>query len=220
MFTIGFHQSRWNYFTQNELLEVVDNFDKNELPLDTMWLDIEYTDKKKYFTWDRLNFPTPLEMMEILKRSGRHLTFIIDPHIKKDLDYQFYAENKNRGYFVKDKTGADFEGDCWPGRSSYVDFFNPAGRKFYADQYLLENFPENSIETGIWNDMNEPSVFNAPEITMFRDNIHFGGWEHRVLHNLYGEMQTIGTFDGMLRRGDGKYRPFILTRSFFAGTQR
>lgn len=220
IYSLGYHQSRWNYFTQEEVLEVVDNFDKHDLQLDTIWLDIEYTDDKKYFTWNKEAFPNPREMINNLNQTGRHLTIIIDPHTKANETYFFYSNNKAMGYLVKNKDGFDFEGDCWPGLSSYVDFFNPEAREYYADQYLLENFPDSSIETGIWNDMNEPSVFNIPEITMPRDNIHYGNWEHRNVHNQYGLMQSKGTFDGVVRRSNGHLRPFILTRAFFSGSQR
>ena len=220
IYSLGYHQSRWNYFTQQEVLDVVDNFDKNNLQLDTIWLDIEYTDGKRYFTWDKEAFPNPLGMISELNKTGRHLTFIIDPHTKVDDNYFFYSNNSVQQYFVKNNNGSVFEGNCWPGMSSYVDFFNPEAQKYYADQYLLENFADSSIETGVWNDMNEPSVFDVPEITMPRDNIHHGGWEHRNVHNQYGLMQTKGTFDGVLRRSDGHLRPFILTRSFFSGSQR
>jgi alpha 1,3-glucosidase len=86
--------------------------------------------------------------------------------------------------------------------------------------FLPFPFKEQSKEVGIWNDMNEPSVFNGPEITMLKDNLHYGGWEHRDVHNLYGHMHIMGTYDGLLRRGAGSLRPFILTRSHFAGSQR
>jgi alpha 1,3-glucosidase len=76
------------------------------------------------------------------------------------------------------------------------------------------------VENGIWNDMNEPAVFNAPEKTFPRDAVHFSNVEHRLVHNAYGFMQTKGTFDGLTRRSGGKLRPFILTRSFFAGSQK
>jgi mannosyl-oligosaccharide alpha-1,3-glucosidase len=220
LFTLAYHQSRWNYMTQEDLLDVVSKFKQNEIPMDTMWLDIEYTNGKRYFTWNTTAFPQPVEMMQNLKEQGKRLTFIIDPHIAKDEGYFFYNENKNRGFYVKDAAGNDYEGSCWPGMSSYVDFFNPEARRFYADQYLLENFPDNSIETGIWNDMNEPAVFDVPEKTMPRDNIHYGGWEHRALHNMYAFMQVKGTHDGLMRRSNGGLRPFILTRAFFAGSQR
>lgn len=220
LFALGYHQSRWNYMTQEETMQVVDNFDKNRLPLDTIWLDIEYTDGKRYFTWNYETFPDPLLMMQQLKDTGRHLTYIVDPHVFKDENYFFYRENKNRGYFIKTNNGSDYEGSCWPGLSSYVDYFNPEALRFYADQYLLENFADNSIETGIWNDMNEPTVFDVPEKTIAKDNVHYSGWEHRYVHSLYAHMQVKGTFDGVLRRGNGNLRPFILTRAFFSGTQK
>lgn len=220
LFALAHHQSRWNYFTQDDVLQVVRNFDANDIPLDTMWLDIEYTDDKMYFTWNHTAFPTPIEMMNELRSTGRHLTFIIDPHSKVHELYQYYKENSNRGYYVKDKDGNDFVGYCWPGDSSYVDYFNPDARRYYADQFLLKNFAENAEDSGLWNDMNEPSVFDGPEVTMTKDNIHYGGWEHRQIHNIFGLMHVKGTFDGLMRRANGNLRPFILTRSFFGGTQR
>lgn len=114
-------------------------------------------------------------------------------------------------------------GWCWPGASSYPDLFDPVVRKYLADQYLLENFKTTTNDVFIWNDMNEPSVFNGPEITMPKDNVHnteMGTYEHRVVHNLYAHMQLISTFDGLYRRGEGKYRPFILSRGHFSGSQR
>ena len=68
--------------------------------------------------------------------------------------------------------------------------------------------------------MNEPSVFNGPEVTMPKDLVHHGGWEHRHVHNMYGLMNVMSTFEGHLLRSDGKRRPFILTRSAFAGAHR
>lgn len=220
LFSLAYHQSRWNYLNQPEAIGVVDKFDENDLQLDTLWLDIEYTDGKRYFTWNYTAFPTPLEMINYFRSSGRHLTYIIDPHIKKDINYFFYRENRDRGFFIKHNNGSDFEGSCWPEMSSYVDYFNPEASRFYADQYLLKNFADNAIDTGIWNDMNEPTVFDVPEKTIAKDNVHFGGWEHRNLHSQYALMQVKGTFDGMMRRANGEERPFILTRAFWSGVQR
>lgn len=221
MFSIAYHQCRWNYESSADVLNVVENYDLYDIQLDTMWLDIDYTDEKKYFTWDRTNFPDPLGLIQTLNSTGRRLTFIIDPHIKRDENYFLHQQCTALNYYVKNAEGMDYEGDCWPGSSSYIDFFNPAARKHYADQYLMENFVDQSIYTGIWNDMNEPAVFDDyGEKTMPRANLHYGGWEHRNLHNMYGFMHTKGTFDGVLRRSNSQLRPFILTRSFFAGSQR
>lgn len=77
-------------------------------------------------------------------------------------------------------------GWCWPGSSSYLDLLNPVVRSYLSAQYLLENYHGSTLDLYIWNDMNEPSVFNGPEVTMHKDCLHYGGWEHRDIHNIYG----------------------------------
>lgn len=199
-----------------------------------MWLDIEYTDGKRYFTWDAAKFPHPVEMLKNLTSKGRNLVIISDPHIKKDDNYFLDKEMKEKDFYVKDKNGNLFEGWCWPGAAHYPDFLNPGVREYYGSLYSRETF--NEMWT--WNDMNEPSVFNGPEITMHKDILHYGDLEHREIHNIYGMahvgttknrdmfgfqnifLQLLGTFDGHLKRSNYKLRPFILTRAFFAGTQR
>ncbi|KAH8387650.1 hypothetical protein KR093_008512, partial [Drosophila rubida] len=219
MFSLAYHQSRWNYNDERDVTTVSAKFDEFNMPMDTMWLDIEYTDGKRYFTWDKFKFPEPLTMIKNLTELGRHLVVIIDPHIKRDNSYFFHADCTEKGYYVKTREGNDYEGWCWPGAASYPDFFNPIVRDYYASQYQLSKFKTVSEDVMIWNDMNEPSVFNGPEITAPKDLIHYGNWEHRDVHNLYGHMHLMGTFDGLLKR-DPNQRPFILTRAHFAGSQR
>jgi len=93
-------------------------FEKYQIPLDVVWLDIEHTNGKRYFTWDTGKFPNPERMQNDLAFYGRKMVTITDPHIKKDDGYQIYADAKARGYFVKSKDGLDYEGSCWPGRNS------------------------------------------------------------------------------------------------------
>lgn len=81
-------------------------------------------------------------------------------------------------------------------------------------------FQGSTLNLMTWNDMNEPSVFNGPEVTMHKDAIHYGNWEHRDVHNIYGMLQHKSTFNGHSLRTAGKERPFVLSRAFFAGTQR
>jgi mannosyl-oligosaccharide alpha-1,3-glucosidase len=76
----------------------------------------------------------------------------------------------------------------------------------------------STLDLFTWNDMNEPSVFNGPEVTMHKHARHAGGWEHRALHNRYGHDQMAATYQGQRQR-DG-LRPFLLSRAFFAGSQR
>ncbi|KAI5737505.1 hypothetical protein M8J76_014234 [Diaphorina citri] len=219
-FALAYHQCRWNYNTEGDVLDVSAKFDVYDMPMDVMWLDIEYTDQKKYFTWDPTKFPTPTSMVSNLTSLGRKLVVIIDPHIKRDNGYFLHDDATEKGYYVKNKDGNDFEGWCWPGSSSYLDFMNPAVRDYLADRYALEKFPGSSLDVHIWNDMNEPSVFNGPEVTMPKDCKHYGDVEHRELHNIYGFTNVMATFEGLLKRSNYQQRPFILTRSGFAGSQR
>ncbi|KAJ0170469.1 hypothetical protein K1T71_013840 [Dendrolimus kikuchii] len=230
-FSLAYHQCRWNYVDENDVRSVDENFDVHDIPADVIWLDIEYTDRKKYFTWDVEKFPHPAEMVANLTAKGRKLVVIIDPHVKREAGYFVHEDATDNGYYVKDKDGKDYEGWCWPGSSSYLDFFNPVVSQYYRERYSFENFPGTSKDVHIWNDMNEPSVFNGPEVTMPKDCRHYKSaqdgqdglasfWEHRHVHNEYGLWNIKATYEGMLQRTNSKYRPFILTRSTFAGTQR
>ena len=106
------------------------------------------------------------------------------------------------------------------GSSMWLDYFNPEVFKWYSQRYSLENYKGSTKNLFIWNDMNEPSVFSGPEVTFPRDIVHHGGWENRDVHNLYGMLQHMSTFQGLVDRSNGQERPFVLTRSFFAGSQR
>ncbi|XP_031334327.1 neutral alpha-glucosidase C-like [Photinus pyralis] len=218
-FTLGYHQSRYSYMNQDDVVDVVKNFDEKLLPIDVMWLDIDYTDEKKYFTWDPKRFSKPQELIDNLAKTNRKLVAIIDPHIKIDDNYFLHKEAKGK-YYVRDSSGTkDFEGKCWPGMSSYLDFLNPKAREYYGNLYLTNHFENKNVH--VWNDMNEPAVFEQPadEHSMPLDATHYGNRKHRDVHNIYGFYQTVGTKEGMMKRKD-KVRPFILTRSHFAGTQR
>ncbi|OXU24605.1 hypothetical protein TSAR_003579 [Trichomalopsis sarcophagae] len=220
IFALGYHQSRWNYDNQSDVLQVSRGFDAHDMPLDVMWLDIEYTNGKRYFTWDPKNFSDPQTMVANLTAQGRKLVVIIDPHIKRDDQYFLHSDATKLGYYVKKRDGKDYEGESWPGPSSYLDLFNPKAREYYLSLYDFSKFKGTTKDVHIWNDMNEPSCQSGPEVTLPKDLVHYGGWEHRDVHNLYGLAQHSATYEGMLRRTEGKLRPFILTRSFFAGSQR
>ncbi|XP_006883279.1 PREDICTED: neutral alpha-glucosidase C [Elephantulus edwardii] len=220
LFSLGYHQCRWNYEDEQDVKAVDAGFDKHDIPYDVMWLDIEHTEGKRYFTWDRKRFPKPRRMQELLRSKKRKLVVISDPHIKVDPNYSLYIQAKEQGFFVKNHEGGDFEGICWPGLSSYLDFTNPKVREWYSSLFAFPVYQDSTDILFIWNDMNEPSVFRGPEQTMQKNAIHHGNWEHRELHNIYGFYQQMATAEGLIQRTEGKERPFVLTRSFFAGSQK
>ncbi|XP_016783505.2 neutral alpha-glucosidase C isoform X5 [Pan troglodytes] len=220
LFSLGYHQCRWNYEDEQDVKAVDAGFDEHDIPYDAMWLDIEHTEGKRYFTWDKNRFPKPKRMQELLRSKKRKLVVISDPHIKIDPDYSVYVKAKDQGFFVKNQEGEDFEGVCWPGLSSYLDFTNPKVREWYSSLFAFPVYQGSTDILFLWNDMNEPSVFRGPEQTMQKNAIHHGNWEHRELHNIYGFYHQMATAEGLIKRSKGKERPFVLTRSFFAGSQK
>jgi mannosyl-oligosaccharide alpha-1,3-glucosidase len=219
-FAIAYHQCRWNYNTDEDVKDVDRKMSKHQIPYDVIWLDIEYTDDKQYFTWDPLTFHNPIGMLEQLDKSDRKLVAIIDPHIKNKDGYQVVKELKEKDLAVHNKDGNIYEGWCWPGSSHWIDCFNPAAIKWWIGLFKYDAF-KSLPNLFIWNDMNEPSVFNGPETTMPKDNLHHGNWEHRDVHNVNGLTFVNATYQAMLERKKGEIRrPFVLTRSFYAGSQR
>ncbi|KAM9510767.1 neutral alpha-glucosidase AB isoform 1-T1 [Guaruba guarouba] len=220
LFALGYHQSRWNYNDEEDVAAVERGFEEHAVPCDVLWLDIEHADGKRYFTWDPSKFPRPRAMLEQLAAKKRKMVSIVDPHIKVDSGYRVHTELRSRGFYVKTKDGSDYEGWCWPGSAAYPDFTNPEMRAWWASMFAYDQY-EGSTETLFtWNDMNEPSVFSGPEVTMHKDAVHYGGWEHRDVHNLYGLYVQMATAEGQIQRSGGQHRPFVLSRAFFAGSQR
>ncbi|KAG0489095.1 hypothetical protein HPP92_007906 [Vanilla planifolia] len=166
-FAIAYHQCRWNYRDEEDVASVDTGFDEHDIPYDVLWLDIEHTDGKRYFTWDRVLFPNPEQMQKKLAMKGRHMVTIVDPHIKRDDLYYVHKEASEKGYYVKDATGKDFDGWCWSGSSSYPDFLNPKIREWWSEKFSLNNYVGSTPTLYVWNDMNEPSVFNGPELMVY-----------------------------------------------------
>uniref|UniRef100_A0A8C8EMY8 Glycoside hydrolase family 31 N-terminal domain-containing protein n=1 Tax=Oncorhynchus tshawytscha TaxID=74940 RepID=A0A8C8EMY8_ONCTS len=217
--SLAYHQCRWNYNDQEDVSAVDQGFDEHDIPYDFIWLDIEHTDGKRYFTWDNNKFPQPKDMLQGLLHKRRKMVTIVDPHIKVDSSYKIHTEIRSRGYYIKNKDGGDYEGWCWPGNAGYPDFTNPEMRKWWASMFAYDQYEGSMENLYTWNDMNEPSVFNGPEVTMHKDALH-GPWEHRDIHNLYGFYVQMATAEGQIQRSGGLERPFVLTRAFFAGSQR
>ncbi|KAA0709548.1 Neutral alpha-glucosidase AB [Triplophysa tibetana] len=217
--SLAYHQCRWNYNDQEDVRSVDQGFDQHDIPYDFIWLDIEHTDGKRYFTWDPHKFSEPKEMLQGISDKKRKMVAIVDPHIKVDSAYKIHNEITSKDFYTKNKEGVNYEGWCWPGNSGYPDFTNPEMQAWWASMFAYDQYEGSMENLFTWNDMNEPSVFNGPEVTMHKDALH-GTWEHRDIHNLYGLYVHMATAEGQIQRSGGVERPFVLTRAFFAGSQR
>lgn len=226
-FSLGYHQCRWNYMSTKDSLSVDEGFDQHNMPYDVLWLDIEHTDKKKYFTWDKYTFPDPAVLTHALASKGRKLVTVKDPHVKRENGYFVHDAAGKGGYYVKDAAGKDYEGECWPGRSSWPDFLNTRTRNWYAEFFHDSHYLGGSRDVHTWVDMNEPSVFKGEKGTMSKTAMHTLDDGHKVphgtVHNAYSFYSIQSVYKGMLEAGGPaapQERPFILTRSFFPGSQR
>ncbi|EAX95621.1 Glycosyl hydrolases family 31 protein [Trichomonas vaginalis G3] len=219
LFSLGYHQSRWDYKNLVTVKQVIKELDDANIPFDVFWLDIDHLEGKTPFTVSE-SFQPLEDLIELLDKQHRNLVRVCDPHFPTSVDNRQYKETRSRKLLVQTSKGMTFIGDSWPGQCSFPDFLNTAVRDYWAKQfnYGMDVTGQNVF---YWNDMNEPSIFKNYESTFPKDNIHFGGVENREVHNIYGHLNSFSTFDGLLHRNnDQNIRPFVLSRSFFSGSQR
>ncbi|MCZ8116093.1 glycoside hydrolase family 31 protein [Silanimonas sp.] len=223
---LGYHQSRWSYYPEARVRRLADTFRQERVPADTLWLDIDYQDEFKPFTWSAERFPDPAKLVSDLRAQGFRTVVILDPHPTKEPGYRIFDEGVAGDHFVKNPDGTLFEGPVWPinapnkpGNSVFPDFTRPATRDWWGRQHSV--FTDVGI-AGIWNDMNEPAVWVPPANTM-PDDVRFDHegqpTNHAEVHNLYGMQMTRSTFEGLTALKPDE-RPFVLTRATFAGGQR
>ena len=156
----GYGQSRWSYETEDEVREVVQEYQKNNIPLDAVYLDIDYMERYKDFTVDKEKFSDLPKLSSDLKKQGIRLVPIIDAGVKVEEGYDVYEEGVKNNYFCKDENGKDFVVGVWPGKVHLPDVLNKDARKWFGRKYQF--LLEQGIE-GFWNDMNEPALFYSEQ---------------------------------------------------------
>lgn len=152
----GYQQSRWSYHNAEAVDSVIENYDKAGIPLDCVYLDIDYMDSYKDFTINDAAFPDFASYVEGKREQGIHLIPIIDAGVKKEDGYGVYEEGKAKGYFCKKADGSNFEAGVWPGVCAFPDFLDPEVRRWFGEKY--KTLTDMGID-GFWNDMNEPALF-------------------------------------------------------------
>ncbi|MFT3783964.1 MAG: glycoside hydrolase family 31 protein [Nibricoccus sp.] len=218
---LGYQQSRWSYYPDQRVREIADTFRAKKIPCDVIWMDIDYMNAFRVFTFEAKGFPDPAGLNNYLHQRGFKSVWMIDPGVKVDSGYSVFTDGTDQDVWVKTARGQDFFGDVWPGACVFPDFTRSETRTWWADLY--RNFMATGID-GVWNDMNEPAVFNVPSKAMPLDNWHRGDGEipagpHVQYRNIYGLLMTRATRDGITLANPDK-RPFVLTRSNFLGGQR
>ncbi|MFA3782358.1 glycoside hydrolase family 31 protein [Melioribacteraceae bacterium 4301-Me] len=216
LWSLGYQQSRWSYYPETTVRRIAQSFRDYEIPCDAIYLDIDYMDGYRVFTWDKEKFPNPTKMINDLKAKGFKLITIIDPGVKADTEYFAAKEGVENDLFVKYPNGKFYEGQVWPSWSYFPDFTYDKTINWWGDK--LSILLKDGIE-GFWNDMNEPAVWGQafPDIVQFSDN-GFGA-DHKKIHNVYALQMAKATREGVRKYSPNK-RHFILTRAGFSGIQR
>ncbi|GCE12989.1 glycoside hydrolase family 31 protein [Tengunoibacter tsumagoiensis] len=236
--TLGYHQCRWSYASAELASSIADQLRERKHPADAIWLDIDYMDGYRNFTWHPERFPDPVALTKKLHEQHFHVVTILDPGTKVDEEYSIYREGLANDYFCRYPNGELFVGSVWPGNSAFPDFSQAAVRAWWGKNYkaLLDAGVD-----AIWNDMDEPALTNSllntdedePSLwgkTMDASVVHQAGGahatgpdgptvSHRDFHNAYGMELARTTYEG-LRSLRPDSRPFVLTRSGTGGMQR
>ena len=220
IWALGFHQCRWSYYPEARVKEVAKEFRKLEIPCDAIYLDIDYMDEYRCFTWNKKYFPNPTQMIRELRELGFRTIVMIDPGLKVDENYKVYKEGKKLDFFCKRPDGEVMEGPVWPDNCAFPDFTIPGARSWWGHQYA-GLYSKNRV-SGFWNDMNEPAVFKVNAKTFPEDiRHHYEGHpcSHSKAHNIYGLTMSRATTEGLLRLKAHR-RPFVITRATYSGGQR
>jgi alpha-glucosidase len=255
---IGYHQCRYSYNPEARVREVAAGFRANRIPCDVIWFDIDYMAGYRVFTFNPMEFPDPKQLNADLAKDGFHRIWMINPGIKAedtpaandpkpevlaaagkqaawDAEMARFKGIRNtameRGYLVKTAAGEVYKGAVWPGLCVFPDYTSDQVREWWKT--LFPAYMANGVN-GVWNDMNEPAIFNVASKTMPEDNQHVGGvWRsrpgmpevtvpggpHARFHNVYGMLMAQGTYEGIAAANPDK-RPFVLTRAQYIGGHR
>jgi len=210
---LGYHQCRWGYQSEADLNGLDLRFRGHGIPVDGLWLDIDYMDRYKVFTFGKKNFRDPSRALAKLADRGRKVVPIIDPGVKLENGYAVYERGKKAGVFCKNPQNGDYVGLVWPGQTVFPDFSLETARTWWAEE--VADFAGLGIH-GAWLDMNDPSTGPVDNQDMLFDH---GRKSHDSYHNQYALGMAQATREGFLKANPDE-RPFLLSRSGCTGSNR
>ncbi len=210
---LGYHQCRWGYKSDACLQELDEAFTQHGIPCDGFWVDIDYMDSFKVFTFNKNYFPSIDKTLKKLARKGRKVVPIIDPGVKKQKGYPVYDSGRKAGAFCRNPQGEEFVGLVWPGETVFPDFSLKKGRDWWAD--WVRDFAEHGFH-GCWIDMNDPSTGSVLNEDMLFNQ---GRDPHDAYHNQYASGMAEATRAGFAL-AHPEERPLVVSRSGYTGISR
>jgi alpha-glucosidase len=225
MWALGNQQSRWSYYPDTMVEQVAREYRERDLPLDVIYLDIDYMRGYRVFTFDPQRFPNPKALTQKLGQQGIKVVTIVDPGVKhdppgaSDSRYFVFEQGLEKNYFQRRSNGDLFVPRVWPGDSVFVDYTLPEARRWWGDLHRV--YVDNGI-AGIWNDMNEPSDFVDQTGKNQMNVVSYDNGErttHAKNRNTFALLMAEATYEGLERLRPNQ-RPYVITRAGYAGIQR
>ncbi len=213
LWSLGYHQCRWFDYTQDAVEGLAQRHRDEGIPCDALWLDIDYMDGYRVFTWNTDSFPDAPGMLKRLSEKGFRTITIIDPGVKHEPGYGVFDQAVERDVLCRTEGGDIYIGQVWPGNTAFPDFATQEAREWWGE--LNAAHVESGL-AGIWNDMNEPATGNIDPRAM---RFNRGRDSHERYHNQYALLMAMGTTQGLLAAMPDR-RTFVLSRAGFAGIQR
>ncbi|MGA1192882.1 MAG: glycoside hydrolase family 31 protein [Kiritimatiellia bacterium] len=210
---LGYHQCRWGYKSGDCLNLLDQKFTEHGIPCDGLWLDIDYMDGYRVFTFNNGHFAKPEKTLKALKKKGRRVLPIIDPGVKHDPKYNVYKSGKKADAFCRNPAGRDYIGQVWPGDTLFPDFSMPHARHWWTK--WVKGFAALGFG-GCWIDMNDPSTGDVLNEDMLFNR---GRLPHDTHHNQYAIGMAMATREGFEAAHPGE-RAFLLSRSGSTGMSK
>ncbi|XP_022867689.1 uncharacterized protein LOC111387364 [Olea europaea var. sylvestris] len=213
--SLGYHQSRFSYDSDQRVREIASTFREKKIPCDVIWMDIDYMDGSRCFTFHKDRFSDPKSLANYLHQNDFKAVWLLHPWIKHEDGYIIYNSGSKEDIWIQTAGGEPFVGEGWV----FPDFTKSEARSWWASH--VKDFVTNGVD-GIWIDLNEPRVSETtmPDSIIHRGDPEYGGkQDHSHYHNVYGMLMARSTYEGMKLANDKK-RPFMLTRAGFVGSQR
>lgn len=214
--SLGYQQSRCSYYPEEQVMFIANTFRAKRIPLDGITLDADYLHAYQPFRINRERFPDMRRLADTLRGMNIELTASVNPGIAIDETYEQYKSGLKADVFLRYADGELWVADIAPNTNHFVDYSDPRGRRWWIDNMKL--YQDLGIH-GLWNDMNEPAIDGQaiPDNVVF----DFDGQKTSALEaqNYYGMLMARAAFESAEQYG-GNRRPFVLSRSGFAGIQR
>lgn len=221
LWALGYHQARWSYLSAGDVRAIAREFRRRQIPCDALYLDIDYMDGFRCFTWHPRHFPQPARLTTDLAAEGFRTVVILDPGIKTDPNYAVCRSGLEHDAFLKYPDGERFVAPVWPGNCYFPDFTSPAVREWWGALYA--DMLDAGVD-GFWNDMGEPAIFAADDSARHAPDYLVHDWEgdgatHLEAHNVYGMLMGRASREGLERLAPDR-RHLLILRAGYAGAQR